>query len=65
MTWNKIALIGAMNEEIELLVSHMTDVRETNKAGITFRKVLFWQGCCRMPDRCWESECCCDYANFN
>ncbi|MDQ0900016.1 5'-methylthioadenosine/adenosylhomocysteine nucleosidase [Paenibacillus sp. V4I7] len=37
MTWNKIALIGAMNEEIELLVSHMTDVRETIKAGITFR----------------------------
>lgn len=38
MTWNKIALIGAMNEEIELLVSHMTNVRETIKAGITFRE---------------------------
>ncbi|MFC5453156.1 5'-methylthioadenosine/adenosylhomocysteine nucleosidase [Paenibacillus aestuarii] len=38
MTWNKIALIGAMNEEIELLLSHMQDVKETVKAGITFRE---------------------------
>ncbi|MDR6551481.1 5'-methylthioadenosine/adenosylhomocysteine nucleosidase [Paenibacillus qinlingensis] len=38
MTWNKIALIGAMNEEIELLVAHMTDIKETVKAGITFRE---------------------------
>lgn len=42
MTWNKIALIGAMNEEIELLVSHMTDVRETIKAGITFREGTYF-----------------------
>ncbi|UKS30075.1 5'-methylthioadenosine/adenosylhomocysteine nucleosidase [Paenibacillus sp. HWE-109] len=38
MTWTKIALIGAMNEEIERLVSHMSDVQETVKAGITFRE---------------------------
>ncbi|MBD0379304.1 5'-methylthioadenosine/adenosylhomocysteine nucleosidase [Paenibacillus sedimenti] len=38
MTWNKIALIGAMNEEIELLLSHMSGVKETGKAGITFRE---------------------------
>lgn len=42
MIWNKIALIGAMNEEIELLVSHMTDVRETIKAGITFREGTYF-----------------------
>ncbi|OCT17010.1 5'-methylthioadenosine/S-adenosylhomocysteine nucleosidase [Paenibacillus pectinilyticus] len=42
MTWNKIALIGAMNEEIELLVAHMTDVRETVKAGITFREGTYF-----------------------
>ncbi|MDQ0887390.1 adenosylhomocysteine nucleosidase [Paenibacillus sp. V4I9] len=42
MTWNKIALIGAMNEEIELLISHMTDVRETIKAGITFREGMYF-----------------------
>ncbi|MBP1961271.1 5'-methylthioadenosine/adenosylhomocysteine nucleosidase [Paenibacillus aceris] len=42
MTWNKLALIGAMNEEIELLVSHMTDVRETVKAGITFREGAYF-----------------------
>ncbi|MEC0226885.1 5'-methylthioadenosine/adenosylhomocysteine nucleosidase [Paenibacillus alba] len=38
MTWTKLALIGAMNEEIERLVSQMSDVRETVKAGITFRE---------------------------
>ncbi|MGG1514781.1 5'-methylthioadenosine/adenosylhomocysteine nucleosidase [Paenibacillus oryzisoli] len=38
----KIALIGAMNEEIELLVAHMTDIRETVKAGITFREGRFY-----------------------
>ncbi|WNR46536.1 5'-methylthioadenosine/adenosylhomocysteine nucleosidase [Paenibacillus roseipurpureus] len=42
MSWNKIALIGAMNEEIELLVAHMTDVRETVKAGITFREGTYF-----------------------
>ena len=42
MTWNKIALIGAMNEEIELLVAHMTDIRETVKAGITFREGTYF-----------------------
>jgi adenosylhomocysteine nucleosidase len=38
MTWNKIALIGAMNEEIDLLLSHMQDIKDTSKAGITFRE---------------------------
>lgn len=38
MTWNKIALIGAMNEEIELLLGSMEHVGETVKAGITFRE---------------------------
>ena len=42
MTWNKIALIGAMNEEIELLVAHMTDISETVKAGITFREGTYF-----------------------
>lgn len=42
MAWNKIALIGAMNEEIELLVAHMTDIRETVKAGITFREGTYF-----------------------
>ncbi|OAS13548.1 5'-methylthioadenosine/adenosylhomocysteine nucleosidase [Paenibacillus oryzisoli] len=42
MSWNKIALIGAMNEEIELLVSHMTDINETVKAGITFREGTYF-----------------------
>ncbi|NQX57550.1 5'-methylthioadenosine/adenosylhomocysteine nucleosidase [Paenibacillus qinlingensis] len=42
MTWNKIALIGAMNEEIELLVAHMTDINETVKAGITFREGTYF-----------------------
>ncbi|MEW9697865.1 5'-methylthioadenosine/adenosylhomocysteine nucleosidase [Paenibacillus sp. SI8] len=38
MTWNKIALIGAMNEEIEFLLSHMQDIKESTKAGILFRE---------------------------
>ncbi|MFD0697206.1 5'-methylthioadenosine/adenosylhomocysteine nucleosidase [Paenibacillus sp. GCM10027628] len=38
MTWSKIALIGAMNEEIQLLLSHMSQVTETIKAGITFHE---------------------------
>ncbi|MDD9270141.1 5'-methylthioadenosine/adenosylhomocysteine nucleosidase [Paenibacillus sp. GCM10023248] len=42
MTWKKLALIGAMNEEIELLVAHMSDVRETVKAGITFREGTYY-----------------------
>jgi adenosylhomocysteine nucleosidase len=42
MAWNKIALIGAMNEEIELLVAHMTDISETVKAGITFREGTYF-----------------------
>lgn len=42
MTWNKIALIGAMNEEIELLVAHMTNISETVKAGITFREGTYF-----------------------
>jgi adenosylhomocysteine nucleosidase len=42
MTWNKIALIGAMNEEIELLVAHITDIIETVKACITFREGTYF-----------------------
>lgn len=42
MTWKKLALIGAMNEEIELLVAHMANVRETVKAGITFREGTYF-----------------------
>ncbi|NEW05418.1 5'-methylthioadenosine/adenosylhomocysteine nucleosidase [Paenibacillus sp. SYP-B3998] len=42
MTWNKIALIGAMNEEIELLLSHMQNVSETIRAGITFREGVYF-----------------------
>ncbi|WP_068774524.1 5'-methylthioadenosine/adenosylhomocysteine nucleosidase [Paenibacillus sp. FJAT-26967] len=38
---NKIGLIGAMNEEIELLIQAMTGVKETRKAGITYREGLF------------------------
>jgi adenosylhomocysteine nucleosidase len=41
MTYAKIGLIGAMNEEIELLVKHMEDVRETEKAGIVYREGRF------------------------
>ncbi|SEF54403.1 5'-methylthioadenosine/adenosylhomocysteine nucleosidase [Paenibacillus sp. UNC499MF] len=38
---NKIGLIGAMNEEIELLVGGMSGVTETTKAGITYREGQF------------------------
>ncbi|MNI49454.1 5'-methylthioadenosine/S-adenosylhomocysteine nucleosidase [compost metagenome] len=38
MTYRKIALIGAMNEEIDLLVKHMEGITESIKAGITFRE---------------------------
>lgn len=34
----KLALIGAMNEEIELLLKHMEGVAKTIKAGITFHE---------------------------
>ncbi len=37
-----IALIGAMNEEIELLLAHMSGVKETVKAGIMFREGQFY-----------------------
>jgi len=40
-TYSTIALIGAMNEEIELLLAHMEQVEETGKAGITFRTGVF------------------------
>jgi adenosylhomocysteine nucleosidase len=41
MAFSKIALIGAMNEEIELLVGHMEQVTSSTKAGITFREGNF------------------------
>jgi adenosylhomocysteine nucleosidase len=41
MVLGKIALIGAMNEEIELLISHMEQVMESSKAGITYREGMF------------------------
>lgn len=41
VTYGKIGLIGAMNEEIELLAGHMDGVTETIKAGITFREGTF------------------------
>jgi adenosylhomocysteine nucleosidase len=41
MGFEKIALIGAMNEEIELLVSRMEQVKESSKAGVTYREGLF------------------------
>ncbi|MCD1257947.1 5'-methylthioadenosine/adenosylhomocysteine nucleosidase [Paenibacillus athensensis] len=41
-TYSTIALIGAMNEEIELLLAHMEQVEETVKAGITFRTGMFY-----------------------
>lgn len=41
MTYRKIGLIGAMNEEIELLVKHMEGVKETEKAGIVYREGKF------------------------
>jgi adenosylhomocysteine nucleosidase len=41
MGFGKIALIGAMNEEIEMLVSRMEQVKESGKAGVTYREGLF------------------------
>lgn len=41
MEVGKIALIGAMNEEIALLISHMEQIKESSKAGVTFREGLF------------------------
>jgi adenosylhomocysteine nucleosidase len=41
MQYAKIALIGAMNEEIELLIKHMEQVKESTKAGVIFREGLF------------------------
>lgn len=42
MSYRKLGLIGAMNEEIELLVKHMDHVTETVKAGISFREGRFF-----------------------
>ncbi|WP_442603858.1 5'-methylthioadenosine/adenosylhomocysteine nucleosidase [Paenibacillus sp. KN14-4R] len=41
MKMNQIALIGAMNEEIELLLQAMDNVTQTKKAGIVFHTGLF------------------------
>jgi adenosylhomocysteine nucleosidase len=41
MQFAKIALIGAMNEEIELLIKHMEQVKESTKAGVIYREGLF------------------------
>jgi adenosylhomocysteine nucleosidase len=41
MSYGKIAIIGAMKEEIELLINHMDGVTENVKAGITFREGSF------------------------
>jgi len=42
MAWQKFALIGAMKEEIDLLLEHMDNVTETTKAGITYREGSFY-----------------------
>lgn len=42
MKYSKLGLIGAMNEEIELLIKHMDNVTETVKAGITYREGRFF-----------------------
>ncbi|KIL41168.1 MTA/SAH nucleosidase [Gordoniibacillus kamchatkensis] len=41
MAYRTIGLIGAMNEEIELLIKHMEDVKETEIAGIVYRQGRF------------------------
>jgi adenosylhomocysteine nucleosidase len=41
MGYGTIALIGAMDEEIELLVKHMERVTQTEKAGIVFLEGTF------------------------
>jgi adenosylhomocysteine nucleosidase len=41
MQFAKIALIGAMNEEIELLINHMEQVKESARAGVIYREGLF------------------------
>lgn len=42
MGYGKLGLIGAMNEEIELLVKHIDNIKETTKAGITYREGRFF-----------------------
>ncbi|WP_248926489.1 5'-methylthioadenosine/adenosylhomocysteine nucleosidase [Paenibacillus hamazuiensis] len=42
MSYNRIGLIGAMNEEIERFHQHMEQVKETRKAGIVFREGVFF-----------------------
>jgi adenosylhomocysteine nucleosidase len=39
---NKLALIGAMKEEIEMLINQMENVTESTKAGILYREGLFY-----------------------
>lgn len=42
MTYKKLGLIGAMNEEIELFHAHLRDVQTEERAGITFFSGLFY-----------------------
>jgi adenosylhomocysteine nucleosidase len=42
MAYGKLGLIGAMNEEIELLLKHMEQVTETTKAGIRYAEGRFF-----------------------
>lgn len=42
MKVNKLALIGAMKEEVEMLLSRMENVTETKKAGILYREGQFY-----------------------
>lgn len=41
MTYRKIGLIGAMNEEIELLLADLKEAQQTTRAGITFYEGIF------------------------
>ncbi|MEK8129885.1 5'-methylthioadenosine/adenosylhomocysteine nucleosidase [Paenibacillus filicis] len=41
MVFSKVGVIGAMKEEIEKFHAHLTDVKETVKAGVTFYEGIF------------------------
>jgi len=42
MNAKKLALIGAMKEEIDLLIAHMDNVTESKRAGIVYREGSFY-----------------------
>lgn len=42
MKVNKLALIGAMKEEVEMIIDQMENVTESTKAGILYREGLFY-----------------------